>query len=233
MGIFKEAYHDFLEKNKARILSQRKACSSYEDTLQLEKDLFDERTKLIDRLFYDKKIKKSDVEEILLFEDNRAKFMRFNHLVMFRVLSAPAFNCGLKEAYTMSYGDLDMWLYWFSCSSPRLLMNKTELEKYKSLPDVVTLYRGTDEQTIEEYCYGLSWTDRREIAEFFAFRGDRKGVVIKANVSRKSVFAYFDSREESEYIIDYDCGLSDVEIIATEPTEFYFDYMKRKENSLK
>lgn len=233
MGIFKEAYCDFMEKNKARVLSQIKACSSYEDTLRWEKDLFDERTKLIDRLFYDKKIKKSDVEEILFFEDDRVKFMRFSHLVTFRVLSAPAFNYGLKEAYIMSYGGLIIWRWWFLRSSPRLLMNKTELEKYKSLPDVVTLYRGTDKQTITEYCFGLSWTDRREIAEFFAFRGERKGVVIKANVSRKSVFAYFDSREESEYIIDYNCGLSDVEIIATEPTKFYFDYMKRKENSLK
>lgn len=66
------------------------------------------------------------------------------------------------------------------------------------LPEFITLWRGAT----EEHQAGMSWTDSREQAEWFAGRLGPAGVVWEATVLNTMVLARFSSRSESEWVID-------------------------------
>ncbi len=67
-----------------------------------------------------------------------------------------------------------------------------------TLPKSTTLWRGAT----EEHQAGMSWTDSREQAEWFARRQGTAGVVWEATVLNTMVLARFSSRSESEWVID-------------------------------
>lgn len=83
-----------------------------------------------------------------------------------------------------------------------VLMEEEELEYYNSLPDEFEVYRGVAVGRIDG---GLSWTDKKEVAEWFAHRFDtenEKGYVRKMKIKKEDVLAYFNRRGEDELVID-------------------------------
>lgn len=53
--------------------------------------------------------------------------------------------------------------------------------------------------------HGLSWTIDYSKAEWFAHRYDtdsEEGYILKADISRSNILAYFDSRGESEVVVN-------------------------------
>jgi hypothetical protein len=79
------------------------------------------------------------------------------------------------------------------------LMDAEELAVFESLPDEVTIYRGTSGMTRGKARYGMSWTRDPGWAAWFANRfafGDQAPLVLKATVSKNNVFAYFSQEDE-------------------------------------
>lgn len=98
-------------------------------------------------------------------------------------------------------------------------MNDKDLEYYKGLPDIVTIYRGCSlEEFSDDYCVepyevadyakigdyvipmGISWTLNPDVARVFASRG-RSGCVVEAEVSKEDIKYYISNRKESEAIV--------------------------------
>lgn len=104
---------------------------------------------------------------------------------------------------------------------------------YEELPPNVEIYRGCN--TLEKRNgYGLSWTLRRDVAEFFAFRhvGDtfpENRAVYKTTIRKTDVRAVFMERNEHE-IIYYCPDGEPVVLVADKPTEYYYNFMEWKQN---
>lgn len=98
----------------------------------------------------------------------------------------------------------------------------------------ITLYRGCVTKEIDEDEIGVSWTTDLGIAEFFAYRFEDKvkeagyqPCVIKTEVTWAYVKAVLLDRDEDEVVVT-ELYSDDVEIISTEPTEAFDNYMKNK-----
>lgn len=77
-------------------------------------------------------------------------------------------------------------------------MNAEERKKLRSLPDVVTVYRGCTNKNKN----GLSYTLDKNRAIFFTkYRFAKDGRVIKKEVPKTKIFAYLNGRNEDEIII--------------------------------
>lgn len=101
-------------------------------------------------------------------------------------------NVGTRELLTL-----------FRSVSPEYLMDRRDWQKYQSLEDTVTVYRGVasaDKGNIK----ALSWTLDRNTAEWFAHRFGKDGTVYTAQIKRDDIYAYFSGRKESEVIVDPD-----------------------------
>lgn len=86
----------------------------------------------------------------------------------------------------------------FRGAEPAYLMTDEERAYLDSKPETFTLYRGVAEGRSKE---GLSWTDSREKAEWFANRFRENGFVLEKEVSKSDVLAYFAGCGESEFIV--------------------------------
>lgn len=82
------------------------------------------------------------------------------------------------------------------------LMEDEEREVYKSLPPVMTVYRGYRRSDRAD---GLSWSLSEERAKWFATRfpsqEEESPRVTKGQVKREHVLAYFGSRQEDEIVV--------------------------------
>jgi hypothetical protein len=118
----------------------------------------------------------------------------------------------LREAYTMSD---NLFIYRFDLRAAFMseeenrdsLMLKKEKMIFNNLPDKVKIYRGVTTDEIESNNFGLSWSLRREVAEFFAFKYCRNydtvsslKTVIELEVDKNEIIAYFQDRKEEEII---------------------------------
>lgn len=102
---------------------------------------------------------------------------------------------------------------------------------YQELPPYVEIYRGCNASE-ETDGYGLSWTLRRDIAEFFAFRhmGDTfpdNRAVYKTTVRKEEIRAVFMERNEHEIIYYCPDGFPVVPV-TDKPTDYYYNFMQRK-----
>lgn len=90
---------------------------------------------------------------------------------------------------------------WFKECDKSVLMDKQEYSVYKELPEKLVIYRGV---AVNRNPYGLSWTIDYDKAEWFAHRfdTDEKGYILKTTISKENVLAYFDSRGESEIVVN-------------------------------
>lgn len=89
----------------------------------------------------------------------------------------------------------------FKASDPIVLMDSEERERFESLDDVVTIYRGV-RSSRPGNVKALSWTLDREVAQWFAGRYGRQGTVYEAKIDKKHIHALFLGRNESEVIVD-------------------------------
>ena len=60
---------------------------------------------------------------------------------------------------------------------PRRILTGEDLAFFDSLPDRFTIYRGARGITPEKIAAGVCWTTKREVAEWFALRGDEPVVM--------------------------------------------------------
>lgn len=88
----------------------------------------------------------------------------------------------------------------FKRSDKNILMTKEEFEYLKSLPNEVTIYRGTHKKDNSK---ALSWIDYYSTALWFAKRFDGNGYVLKVSINKKNIIAFFNARNENELIIDF------------------------------
>ena len=95
---------------------------------------------------------------------------------------------------------VDESLNMFKNADKKLIMSKTELLKLKSLPEEVTIYRGTHKKNNSK---ALSWTDDYQSALWFAKRFDNNGYVLQATIKKDDIVAFFNNRNENELIVDF------------------------------
>ena len=97
----------------------------------------------------------------------------------------------------------------FSSKQPNRekLMNYDEIRYLTSLPEQVNIYRGMTEQELKTKNYGISWTLKKEVAEFFAnsyprnfSTNEMKKVVYEMTIKKNDIVAFFNDRDEFEII---------------------------------
>ncbi len=92
-------------------------------------------------------------------------------------------------------------LSFFRSVSPQKLMDEEEYELFRSLEDVVTVYRGVTPYNAKNV-KALSWTLNRDTAEWFAHRYGEQGTVYEAQIPKEHICAVFLGRNEAEVIVD-------------------------------
>lgn len=99
-----------------------------------------------------------------------------------------------------AWQNLDEWRKLFNSSRPKRqrLMDRDEVLAYDSLPNTVKIYRGCQKGINED---GISWTLKRDKAEWFATRFSKDGVVLEKEIQKKDIIAVFTNRNEFEVII--------------------------------
>ena len=129
----------------------------------------------------------------------------FTRIVAACTLTPAAFASGLADAYTTGHADRETALLLFRNADARQIMNAGDLAVFEALPPRLTIYRGCDVREHRAGVYGLSWTDSRTVAEFFAWRfdaADRGRVVVSCEIARPEVLAFLNTRNEREIIAD-------------------------------
>lgn len=86
---------------------------------------------------------------------------------------------------------------WFRNADKKHLMEPEEYEVYQAIPETITLYRGVSKGRNEK---GMSWTNRRDKAEWFANRFG-KGYLLQMTAKKSDILAYFSRRDEYEYLV--------------------------------
>ena len=155
---------------------------------------------------------KEQIDDILVGIDCNS-FNRFEtFLKLGNNLKGELYWYALQIAYQMSdnlYLHRDQVKTAFCRNQPgrQKLMRLEELEYLKALPDHLSIYRGMTEQELNNGNYGVSWTLKKEVAEFFAFSYIRNfdtdhyaKVVHELNIRKKEVIALFLGRQEYEII---------------------------------
>lgn len=148
-----------------------------------------------------------DIDSIFFMMCNQYRMQYFSHIKQW--LSEKDFGSLLayswvndENANNNSVVDIEDILYYFKKAQKIYLMNEEELEKYKKLPQKITVYRGVTDHN-RDNDKALSWTLSKKKAEWFAHRFDEEGDVIEKEIDKKDIYAYFNSRNEDEVIVDY------------------------------
>ena len=89
----------------------------------------------------------------------------------------------------------------------QFLMDSGERNYLKRLPEQITIYRGMTELELEQKSFGVSWSLKKEVAEFFANTYQRnhatnhlKKTVHEITINKNEVVAFLNGREEFEII---------------------------------
>ena len=109
------------------------------------------------------------------------------------------------------------------------LMNAKERKIFEGLPEMLTIYRGCNKIEFETKCFGNSWTWRRDVAEYFAFRGkgckEEDGSVFSAVINKNDIWALLEERNEHEIVCPpcaYDA--EKVKLVTDKRTEYFREY---------
>ena len=166
-------------------------------------------------------ITKKEIQELLIFGSSHLEsidglpigvtiFQVF--LSLKPILKGKLYWETLREAYTMSD---NLFNYRFDLRAAFMseeenrdsLMSKKEQMVLNTLPEKIKIYRGVTTDEIDSKSFGLSWSLKREVAEFFAFKYRRNydtssslKTVIEIEVDKNEIIAYFQDREEEEII---------------------------------
>lgn len=100
-----------------------------------------------------------------------------------------------------AWQNLEAWKELFSSIRPKrqYLMDWDEQLALSSLADTVKVYRGCQKGINED---GISWTLKRDKAEWFANRFSKDGIVIEKEISKSDIIAVFTGRNEFEVIYE-------------------------------
>lgn len=117
-----------------------------------------------------------------------------------------AFYDGLRYAYTTGkWYDLDDYLFIDNCFERVELLrmlNKREKKLFDTLPETVEIYRGCCFCDDIEDLMGFSWTLKKEIADFFAYRFNQSNrAVYKTTINKNDMKALFMDRKEYDVVI--------------------------------
>lgn len=89
----------------------------------------------------------------------------------------------------------------------QFLMDSGERNYLKRLPEQITIYRGMTVLELEQKSFGVSWTLKKDMAEFFAYKYARnhatnhlKKTVHEITINKNEVVAFLNGREEFEII---------------------------------
>jgi hypothetical protein len=100
------------------------------------------------------------------------------------------------------------------------LMSKKERDYFNNLPEVVTIYRGMTVIELQEKNFGISWTLKKEVAEFFAYKYMRnidtrnmKKVVHELSVKKTDLIAFFNPRTYNRLTGKNDFNIGEFEVI--------------------
>ena len=98
-----------------------------------------------------------------------------------------------------AWQNLETWKSLFNSDRPKSerLMDWDEQLALSSLADTVKVYRGCQKGINEE---GISWTLKRDKAEWFANRFSKDGIVLEKEISKSDIIAVFTGRNEFEVI---------------------------------
>lgn len=87
------------------------------------------------------------------------------------------------------------------------LMNSNEIDYLKKLPEQINIYRGMTEIEFEQKSFGISWSLKKEVAEFFAKTYLRNHStnhlpkkVHEISINKNEVVAFLNDRNEFEII---------------------------------
>lgn len=154
----------------------------------------------------DIKIDEELVEHILGLVDSFNRWEMFKYLCDYTFMTPAAKGRAFGFAYTNGKCDLDDFDYYLEGIERKYIMNKEEMSYFNSLPDMVTIYRGTSTDEFENKEYGTSWTVNPNVAEFFAYnytmtKDEGERCVLQTQVPKDNIIAYLNDREEYEVLI--------------------------------
>ncbi len=89
----------------------------------------------------------------------------------------------------------------FSKADANYLMEESERKQIEELDEEVTVYRGVTSYNAKNI-KALSWTLDYKKAKWFAHRFDEDGIVYEARIRKENILAVFNSRNESEVIVN-------------------------------
>lgn len=89
----------------------------------------------------------------------------------------------------------------FKAADRSSLMDEDDLAQLERMSEVVTVYRGVTAHNAKNV-FALSWTTKREVAEWFAHRFGESGTVYTAKIEKAHVYAFFSGRGEEELIVN-------------------------------
>lgn len=167
----------------------------------------------------------------LIYADSASPFHRLRRMVMFVIMLNESSNLQtdwttayqlLKDAYIMTdniYAQMMMTPYAFDLSSyllemkkhisPLTLMLPEEMSYYNALPQRLTAYRGMCNAEYESQNYGVSWSDKIEIAKNYVFykpnnNTSNTGKIACMAIDRSVIFAVWGVKgKEKELIIPH------------------------------
>ena len=98
------------------------------------------------------------------------------------------------------WANLAQWKKFFSSKrgDRNYLMDWDEQMALDSLADIVTVYRGCQRGLNED---GISWTLKKDKAEWFATRFGKEGKVLEMRINKSKIVAVFTGRNEFEVVI--------------------------------
>lgn len=89
----------------------------------------------------------------------------------------------------------------FKAAEPSLLMTEEEIHQLSELNNPVTIYRGVTDYNADDI-NALSWTLNPEKALWFSKRFNSEGTVYEAQIDKTHIIALFNTRDESEIIVE-------------------------------
>lgn len=156
------------------------------------------------------KKEKEKIDDILIRCNSYERFPMF--LTMSKGLKGELYWYTLRQCYEISdnlfrYRKEIKESFSSNESERNKLMTKRELNYLNSLPEEITIYRG---MTIEEFKsgeFGVSWTLKKKVGEFFMKTYGRNfdtnhlpKMVHKLTIKKSDIISYFGGRKEFEII---------------------------------